>query len=157
MSHPQGSPTQSITVAGWGVLGASGVTLIASLLPWYSVSIDGFGSASANGWHRFWVIGVLLALAVGIVYGLQAFKVIAPQPQLPLFYTYGALASFVITLLALIDTFTHGESGFGYSFGPSFGVFLALLSTAALTYFAALAAQESGAKLPVKVPGLPTR
>jgi hypothetical protein len=32
-------------------------------------------------------------------------------------------------------------------------VFFALVTTAALTYFTALAAQSAGAKLPVKVPG----
>ena len=157
MSQTHGSPMQQLTPAGWGVIGASGVTLVASVLPWYSVDLDGFGSASVNGWHRFWVIGILLAVAIGVVYGLQAFKVIPPQPQLQLFYAYGSIAAFVLTFLSLIDTFTHGDSGPGYSFGPSFGVFLALLSTAALAYFATLAAQESGAKLPIKVPGLPTR
>jgi hypothetical protein len=32
-------------------------------------------------------------------------------------------------------------------------VFIAVVTTAALTYFMALVAQTSGAKLPVKVPG----
>ena len=41
----------------------------------------------------------------------------------------------------------------GISYGPSFGVFFALITTAALTYFTALAAQGAGAKLPFKVPG----
>ena len=161
-NNPGSSPLSNITVTGWGVLGSAILTFIASLLPWWHVSVSILGiesTDSASGWNRFWILVPLLALAIGVVYALSVFKVIPAQPKLGLLYVYGGLAAFVLTILALIDTATYGGEyeGSGVSSGPSFGVFFALITTAALTYFGALAAQESGQKLPIKVPGLPVK
>lgn len=161
-NNPGSSPLQNITITGYGVLGSAILTFIASLLPWWHVTVEILNietSDSASGWNRFWILVPLLALVIGVVYALSVFKVIPPNPKLGLLYVYGGLAAFVLTILAIIDTATYGGEyeGSGVSFGPSFGVFLALITTAALTYFGALAAQESGQKLPIKVPGLPAK
>ncbi len=148
-----------VSIAGWGVLGASLLTLIASFFSFAHVTVTGFVSVGFNGWTSWWFIPVLIALAVGVVYALQLFGVLKPGQVKPEWLTYAAAASFVLMVIVLIQTFfyTGPYSGLlddlGYSHGPSFGVFLALITTAALTYFTALAAQGAGAKLPFKVPG----
>ncbi len=148
-----------ITVAGWGVLGASLLTLVASFFPFWSVSAAGFivFTVSLNGWSLWWWLPVLLAIAVGVVYALELFGVIKPNQVKPEWLVYAAAASFVLMLGVLIQTLIYAGSALagtdGVSHGPSFGVFIAIITTAALTYFMALAAQSGGAKLPFKVPG----
>ena len=148
-----------ISIAGWGVLGASLLTLIASFFPFWSVTASGFiaFTVSLNGWSLWWWLPVLLAVAVGVIYALQLFGVLNPNQVKPEWLVYGAAASFVLMLGVLIQTFIYAGTALagadGISHGPSFGVFLAIITTAALTYFMALAAQASGAKLPFKVPG----
>lgn len=158
--NPAGSAASSslpdISIAGWGVFGATLLTFVVSFFPWYSASISAGGysaSASANAWHRFWWLPILVALAAGVVYGLTLFKIIPAQPKTALILPYGGILAFVLTILALVDTLTHSDSGTGWSSGPSVGVFLGLVTTAALAYFGALSAQESGATLPITVPG----
>ena len=99
---------------------------------------------------------MLLAVAVGVVYGLQLFGVLTSAQVKPDWLAYGAAVSFILMIIVLLQTFFYaGPSGIyaDLPHGPSFGVFFALITTAALTYFTALAAQGAGAKLPFKVPG----
>jgi hypothetical protein len=151
-----------VTIAGWGVLGAALLTLIASFFSFWHITSTGFISASVglNGWSLWWWIPVLLAIAVGVVYALQLFGVLSRDQVKPEWLVYAAATSFVLMIGVMLQTFFYagGTGGVlgdveGISYGPSFGVFLALITTAALTYFTALAAQSAGAKLPVKVPG----
>jgi hypothetical protein len=111
---------------------------------------------SLNGWSLWWWLPVLLAVAVGVVYALQLFGVLKPNQVKPDWLVYAAAASFVLMIGVMIQTLIYA-GGLGIyedvSHGPSFGVFIAVVTTAALTYFMALAAQSSGAKLPFKVPG----
>lgn len=159
-AKPSFDPSK-VSIAGWGVLGSSLATLIASFFSFWSVSYTGIASVSVglNGWSTWWFIPILLAIAVGVIYALQLFGVLTTAQVKPEWLAYGAAASFVLILIALIQTFFYtGGYGaafdeIGLSYGPSFGIFLALITTAALTYFAALAAQGAGAKLPFKVPG----
>ena len=150
-----------MSVAGWGVIGAAVLTLIASFFPFWSVSYTGISltSVGLNGWSLWWWIPVLLAVAVGVVYALQLFGVIKPGQVKGEWLVYAAAGSFVLMIVVLIQTFIYAggyssELGdIGIKFGPSFGVWFALITTLALTYFTALAAQNSGSKLPFKVPG----
>ncbi len=147
-----------MSIAGWGVLGASLLTLIASFFSFWTVrDISFLGiTLSYGGWTSWWWIPIVLAVAVGVVYALQLFGVMKPGQVKPEWLAYGAAASFVLMIFVLIQTFFwNGPGGVyeGFSKGPSFGVFFALITTAALTYFTALAAQGAGAKLPFKVPG----
>ena len=147
-----------ITTVGWGVIGAAFLTLIASFFNFWSESVSGYGSAGISGWSLWWWIPVLLAIAVGVVYALTLFGVLKPGQIKPEFLFYGAAASFVLMIIVLIHTFAYspfgGLSGIdGVSTGPGFGVWFALITTLALTYFTAMAAKNAGAKLPFKVPG----
>ena len=143
-----------LTIAGWGVLGSSLLTLIASFIPFWSGTA--FLTISVTAWAQWWWLPVLLAVAVGVAYALELFVVIKPNQVKPEWLVYAAAASFVLMLIAMIQTFFwSGPLGAyeGLPHSPSFGVFLAVVTTAALTYFMALVAQSSGAKLPIKVPG----
>ncbi len=149
-----------VSTIGWGVMGAAFLTFIASFFSFWSVSFSGLGSTGIyNGWSLWWWIPILLAIAVGVVYALTLFGILKPGPIKPVFLFYGAAASFVLMIFVLIHTFAYdgpygvvsGEPGF--SAGPGFGVWFALITTLALTYFTALAAQAAGDKLPFKVPG----
>ena len=153
----------NVSIAGWGVIGAAALTLIASFFPFWSVSgttgLGGSFSIGLNGWSLWWWIPVLLAIAVGVVYALQVFGVIKPGQVKSEWLVYAAAASFVLMILVLVHTFLYASvyssdfSDLGISHGPSIGVWFALITTLALTYFTALAAQNSGTKLPFKVPG----
>ena len=143
------------------MLGAALLTLIASFFNFWSISVSGFTlqRASANGWSLWWWIPVLLAIAVGVIYALQVFGVLKPGQVRPEWLFYGAAASFILMIIVLLQTFFYGGGysdafgDIGISYGPSFGVFFALVTTLALTYFTALVAQGAGSKLPFKVPG----
>ena len=103
---------------------------------------------------------MLLAVAVGVVYALQLFGVLSRDQVKPEWLVYACRgivraddrASCCRRSSTAAATPMH-LGDIGISYGPSFGVFFALITTAALTYFTALAAQGAGAKLPFKVPG----
>ncbi len=149
-----------ISTIGWGVIGATLLTFVASFFNFWKLSYGAsFGSFSGglNGWSSWWWVPVLLAIAVGVLYALNVFGILKPGQLKPELLFYGAAASFVLMIFVLIHTFVRGSGlgdlGLNSSTGPGFGVWFALITTLALTYFTALAAQSAGAKLPFKVPG----
>lgn len=141
----KGNPLDLATV------GAGLLVFLASLLPYYTVSVDGFGStasSSANAWHGFfgW-FGALLALAAAVVLVLHLLGRALPVP-VPLRMLVLSLfaAAAVSTLLALF-VFPGGgcdDSLFGGSIcdivdqGHGIGYWLALLASVAGTALAAL-------------------
>jgi len=148
-----------VTIAGWGVLGSALLTLVASFFPFWSVTGTGIflsASTTASGWYQWWWIPIVLAVAVGVVYALELFGIVETTQVKPEWLAYGAAASFVLMLIVMIQAFLYtGPGGVFADFphGHGFGVFFAVVTTAALTYFTPLAAQSSGANLPFKVPG----
>jgi hypothetical protein len=155
---------RDITPAGWGVLASSLLTFVFSFLPWWSWSfswsvlgLSYSSSGSASGWHRFWFLGVLAGVAAGVLHALNVMKVIAAHRMTLLLPVYAGLAAFVLTVISLIDTARLGYDATSASTGPSFGAFLALAATAALSYFTALTAQQAGVRLPFTVPELVRR
>ena len=89
------------------VIGAGVLALLASLLPYYTVSVEGFGasaSSSANAWHGFfgW-FGAVLALAAAL---LLVAKILGVSLPLPVRTTVLGLfaAAALCTLLALVVT-----------------------------------------------------
>jgi len=151
-----------LSTIGWGIVGAAFLTLIASFFSFVSASYSNAGisfgspSSSVSGWTSWWWLPLLAALAVGVVYALTLFGVMKPGQVKPEHLLYGAAASFVLLIIVLINTFSYGTGGYdlpGLSHGPGFGIWFALVTTLALTYFTALAVQSTGGKLPFKVPG----
>lgn len=124
-------------------LGGGVVLLVASFLPWYSVS--GFGqSASVNGWGAgFWAwFGILLGLVGVIVLGLKLFDVtalqIGPVAAEPLSVVLTGLSAVFILLRLLTQT----------SF-LSFGLFIGLAAAVVAAVGAWQAMREEGLSLPI--------
>jgi hypothetical protein len=117
------------------------VALIATFLPWYSVSASGGGfsySASISGFGYWSGILFFIALLVGIVYYvLRTFVPGVAIPAMPTadFILYAGLGVFMI-LMALIFLLASGGGasvpGAGYSAGVSFGLFIAIIAGAAV-------------------------
>lgn len=114
---------QKIGVGG-GVL-----LLVASFLPWYSVSLGGFGSFSVKGWDAGFLAwgGVVLGIAGAIVLALKAMGTSDVRAggfaSEQIAVILGA-ASFVLILLRLLTETT----------AVSFGLFLGLVGAALVAY-----------------------
>ena len=105
------------------ILIAAVVGLLATLLPWYRVSVFGF-SQSINAWHG---IGMLAPLGFALA-GVMAFL---GNQSLPLTSTnwFLALAGGALALLAVIIFWTNtpGSIALGVG-GVSFGLYIALIA-----------------------------
>ena len=121
---------------------------------WFSASVSGGGhsiSEGANAWNALDNIPIILVIALGMV-AIKLFEV-AWQPPVAASIVVGALSalSFILILYRIID-----NPGSGGSFGPisvdvspSFGIFLALIAAAGMTYGAyRVAATEEGVIAP---------
>ncbi|GGC56052.1 hypothetical protein IEU95_08395 [Hoyosella rhizosphaerae] len=156
--------TKGITVAGWCLLVSVAVTVVASFLPWYSISFLGL-TATENGWNGLWWVPTVIAIGVAVIYLLGVVTSLATSAKARLVLPIAGLASFVLTLIILIDIVVRGTSAVQFddpdailpetiaSSGPSFGIIIALLATGATAFFAAKVAHEGGAKLPFRNQG----
>src|SRR5436190_2346832 len=135
------------------IAGIAGIVLLIDLwFKWYSVSAKGFGitvGASANAWDAFGGIDIILFLVALTAIGVAVLRALDRLPEMPfppatLLTVAGGIALLLI-LFRTIDTpvDTHGVKGIDVSRG--FGLWLGLLSAAALTYGGWRAMQESGA------------
>jgi len=112
--------------------------LISSFLPWYGA----FGF-SINGWDsQFWAIfGILLGIAAATILALKVFGVftaaIGPFKPEQIALMLGALS----TLFLLLRWITETSS-------TKFGLFLGILSAAAITFGAFTAMKEEGIEMP---------
>lgn len=122
--------------------GAGIVYFIASFIPWYSVDLGPFGDFTANAWDLGFLWGSLWALvflAGAVILVLPAFGVGSVKIPAVAFLAVGALG-FLFTLLKLII----GEDD---PIGSSFGIYLALIAAAAVTYGGFMLFKESGGSL----------
>lgn len=128
------------------------VAFVASLMPYYTVSVKGFGGDSATAWHGFfgW-FGAVCALAAAIVLVLKIVGIALPVPVRTLVLGLFGLAT-ACTLLALFvfpgggcddGTFMADSVCGMIDQGHGIGYWLALLSVGAGT---ALAAMRRGAE-----------
>lgn len=131
--------------------GLGGIILLISLwLDWYSVSVHGFGvGGSVNAWDAFSVIQIILFLTALAAIGAAIIKGTDSSIELPvaassLVAALGAL-SVVLILYRLIST-PGGSvpSGFGVSVDADYGLFVGLISAAAVTYGGYRGMQEEG-------------
>ncbi len=129
------------------VSGGAVVGLIASFLPWYSLSYSCSGSSfcgglntsiSVNGFFHGWGFLYSLAVIVAIAYAAARMFAAASIPPLPMqdwmiFTVLGCVMLAGSIMFWLLDIGGAGSaSGFGYSAGPGFGLFIAILSAAAV-------------------------
>lgn len=153
------------------IAGGAVLVLIASLLPFYAISFTagsgdlnlGGGSKSYNawgdgsfGWNK---VAILLALVAGAVV-IARLAGALDNVTLPAGINLITLAlSGLATLIFLLRFVTafKSESFFGAraTAHPTFGWYLALLVSAAMTYFAFLNFKASGEELPSKPSSTP--
>ena len=141
-----------------GILAAGVVAFIASMLPFYTVSVSagafGGASGSVSAWHGFfgW-FAVLVALAAAVVVALAVFGV----GSLPVPAHQIAAAGFGLALLCLVLAFfvdpgggCGGAGAFGITcdIGRGFGYWLALLAVLGGTALAVLRVRESTGTAP---------
>jgi hypothetical protein len=120
-------------------VGGAIVLLVASFLPWYSVSLGGFGSISIKAWDAgFWAwAGVLLGVAGGVILALKAMGTRDVQAgglgaeQIALLL--GALSVVFILLRFLTESSLVG-----------FGLFVGLVGAALVAYGAFMEMKSRG-------------
>ena len=116
---------------------------ITSFLPWYGYGITNYASYNINGWDTgFWgVFGILLGIAAVVVFALQAFEVtkiaVGPFKAEQITFMLGALSLLFILLRWITETSA-----------TKFGLFLGILSAAAITFGAFTAMREAGIAMP---------
>ena len=129
-----------LSPAGWTQLLAGLVAFIASLLPFYTVSVDMAGFSASNSfsaWHGFfgWA-AALLALAGSAVLAIELF---APQVKLPVPAALAGVGAFgLATLCAVLAWFVWpggsvtipGQDDL-IDFGRGFGFYLLLVAVVA--------------------------
>src|SRR3954452_8415214 len=132
------------------------VLLIDLWFKWYGVKVSAGGAlrnfnigVSANAWESFGLIDIILFLVALIAIGVAFLRAVDRLPDMPfppatLLTAAGGLALLLI-LYRTIDTpvDTHGVNGIDVT--RKFGLWLGLLSAAAITYGGWRAMQESGA------------
>lgn len=128
---------KGVTTYEWLGVGAGGVALINSFLPWLSYGDAAF-SVSISAWSiALGLLSVLLLIAAGVVVLLPHFGV--QIPNVPLIWLGLAGVALLFTLLAWLT-----NTGFGV--GPSIGVFIGLVLAAASATGAFLTFKQLPAK-----------
>ena len=139
------------------IAGIAGVVLLIDLwFKWYGVKVSGGGGllkgfsigVSANAWESFGGIDILLFLVSLIAIGVAVLKAMDRLPEMP--FTTGQLltvAGGIALILILFRTIsppidTHGVSGIDVQ--RKIGLWIGLLTAAALTYGGWRAMQEEG-------------
>lgn len=133
-----------------GVIIAGAVVFVAGFLPWFG----GLGGAII-GWSAGFTgfMSILLCLLAAVFVGLRAAQVGMPKlPAGPALVALGLAGLGLLLMVIRFATLPRG-SGFGLSYGPRFGLFLALIAAIAEVAFAFLAFRSSGETLPSSRPG----
>jgi hypothetical protein len=143
----------------WGVIGGGAVVLVSSFLAWYGTSGGGI-NVSASGWDSGFlaVLAILLCTAAA---AWVAFRVFgsgnAPDmPVGPNLLALGMAGLGAVLILLRLLTFDRASAG-GFSVGPKFGVYIALLAAIAQTFFAWRLFKTSGEQLAVDKSKMPSR
>lgn len=140
------------------IAGGAVLLLVVSFFPWYGVSyngdsaVKGLGGGSASAWHAYgWnKVAILLAVIAGGVVIARLMGAL-DSVQLPAGINLITLAvSALATLILLLRFFTAFKSFGGFHGHPSFGWYLGIMISGAMTYFAFLNFKRSGEQLPSK-------
>jgi hypothetical protein len=122
---------KKFTGLDWTIVGCGGIAFIALFLPWYGVSVSGY-SASVSGWSTdYGWLGALLILAAGIYMVAEKsadLSSISVRPAVIETAAAGLGTLIVIIRISTLPSGSAGFAGFSYSYGPSFGIFLALIA-----------------------------
>lgn len=133
---------QSANRLDLGIIGAGVIAFLASLMPYYTISIRGLGGDSVTAWHGFfgW-FGALCALAAAVVLVLHLMGQTLPVPVRTT--VLGLMAAGLLCTILALFVFPGGgcdDGGMGLckaiDTGHGFGYWLALLATIAGTVLA---------------------
>jgi len=130
--------------------GAAVLALIALFLPWYSVTVGPF-SASTSGFGTSWGwLGDLLIIAAGVYLVLQRSGVdLSKMPAPPSVIILGASAlGTLIVILRWVTVPSYHGLGHDVSYGPSAGMYIAIICGVAEVVCAVMTFRSSGDKLP---------
>lgn len=142
------------------IAGGAILLLVVSFFPWYAVSSNGGlglgGGASGNLWNIYGLLklALLLALIAGalvlarLMGALDNVSLPVGVNLLTLVLSGLATAIFTFRLLGSFDSFGSGD--FKVSAHPSFGWYIGIAISAAMTYFAFLNFKASGEQMPNK-------
>jgi hypothetical protein len=125
-------------------LGGGLLLLISSFLPWYGVSLGGFGGVSINAWNAgfFAWAGVLVGVAGAVLIGLKAFQGNAVSAGGFATEQLAVILAGIGVVLVVLRLVT--ESSF-----LKYGIFVGLVAAAATAYGAFMAMREAGLDLDV--------
>jgi hypothetical protein len=140
------------------IAGIAGLVLLIDLwFKWYGVKVSGGGAlrglnigVSANAWESFGLIDIILFLVALLAIGVAVMRALNRLPDMPyppatLLTIAGAIALLLI-LFRIIDTPVDTNGVDGIDVTRKIGVWIGLLSAAAITYGGWRAMQESGAR-----------
>lgn len=131
-----------------GIIACGVLAFIFSLLPYYGVTFGGRIVASANAWHSYAFLGMLLILAAAALVAARVFSN-ATLPTLPLGMNLivAGLAG-LGTLLVIVRAIDAPHvSVAGASLGIRYGGYLLFIAGIAETVFAVLNFRASGEKV----------
>jgi hypothetical protein len=123
---------KKLTNLDWVIVGGAGLAFISTFLPWYSASVLGF-SASVSGWSTsYGWLGALIMIGAGVYLlmaksgvNLSSVKVKPSQVVIGL----AALGTLIVIIRwATLPSGSGGAGGIGYSYGPSAGIYLAIIA-----------------------------
>jgi hypothetical protein len=123
---------KKLTNLDWVIVGGAGLAFISTFLPWYSASVLGF-SASVSGWSTsYGWLGALIMIGAGVYLlmaksgvNLSQVKVKSSQVVIGL----AALGTLIVIIRwATLPSGSGGSGGIGYSYGPSAGIYLAIIA-----------------------------
>lgn len=139
------------------IAGIGGIVLFISMwMDWYGVKVKTalgtFGSAlgGPNAWQSFSLIDIIIFLVALIAIGVAAMRALNSMPEMPyppatLLTVAGAIALVLILFRLIVQPFDVPD---GVDVTRKLGIWLGLLSAAAITYGGWRAMQESGATFP---------
>ncbi len=138
---------QALAIGEKIILVAGVVLFIAAFLPWYSISLEGFGTFSRSGWQSpgaLWsILAVFIGLAMSGAITLKTFTdVKLPDDIAGQSWAKVHLGAGSVSLLLVIIKFINEGSFLG------FGFYLGLLAAAALAAGGFLMFKEEGVALP---------
>jgi hypothetical protein len=135
------------------VMGAGALMFIDSFLPWYGVSIHGFGSATVSGWNAgfgAW-FSILLVIAVAVVAAVRVFggrSMPAVGNGSVSWNLITAGVSALAFIIMLIRWLTFPSGGHGVDAGGRFGIYIGLIIAIVQTVYGYLSITAAGEKMP---------
>ena len=130
--------------------GSAGGLLISLFLPWYGVSVSANGlnlSETGSGWEALSGIDILLFLCAVTAAGVVVARLAGLLPELPvppgqILLAVGVLA-LLLVLYRIIDIPAPGNLPDEIDFSRKWGIFVALIAAAGMTYGAFQTIQET--------------